>query len=449
MNKELTKNIQEKINLKNLHISPTRNELSFFTFIDFFAGIGGFRIAMERLGGRCVAFSEIDNKAIDVYKRNFDTSEELEMGDITKTKVLPYADILLGGVPCQSWSIAGKMKGFEDPRGKLWLDTINATNKIKPKAFIFENVKGLADPRNMENLNLIIKEFNNIGYNTYYQVLNAFDYGLPQSRERLFIVGIRKDLDNNKFTFPEKYESLPFLSEILETKTKINQNVANHIDYKNSFNMAAIVNKGNFFIFSDVRNGDYTIHSWDIIPTNSKEKQICFLMMKNRRKSLYGKQDGNPMSYKDIKNLFENLFSNEVITEADIEGLVDKKILRKINNKYEFTNSKISSGINGIYRIFLPESHVFSTLTKSGSRDFISEQSIPNNIKNKKEYLINEILFKKKYRPITVREAARTQGFPDNFIFETNNTTSMGLLGNAVAVNVVELVTKNLLKSIQ
>jgi len=171
-------------------------------------------------------------------------------------------------------------------------------------------------------------------------------------------------------------------------------NIKSKLAYKNSFNIAAVANKGNFYIFSDVRNGDHTIHSWDLIKTSQKEKKICVAILKNRRKPLYGNQDGNPMSYKDIANLFSNqLFDDATsqdgtIQESDLETLVEKKILRKVGEKYEFLNSKISSGINGVYRIFLPESHVFSTLTKSGSRDFISEISIPLNITDKKKFLV-------------------------------------------------------------
>jgi len=241
----------------------------------------------------------------------------------------------------------------------------------------------------------------------------------------------------------------------LDGGIKTTREVANNVDYKNSFNIAAIANKGNFYIFSDVRNGDHTIHSWDLIETSQKEKKICLFMLKNRRKPLYGSQDGNPMSYTDIANLFSNLTFDSIenndntIKKSDLENLVEKKILRKVGDKYEFLNSKISSGINGIYRIFLPESHVFSTLTKSGSRDFISEVSIPQNIKDKKKFLVEEIYSKKKYRQITVKEASRLQGFPDSYIFNTKYSTSMGLLGNAVAVNVVKLVVTNLLKSIE
>lgn len=426
-----------------------------FTFIDLFAGIGGFRVALEDLGGKCVGFSEIYQPAIKVYKDNFDTSSEVEIGDITKLPALPYADILVGGVPCQSWSIAGKNRGFEDPRGKLWLDTIKVTAQIKPKAFIYENVKGLADPRNKPNLNLIIKEFAELGYTVAYRVLNAFDFGLAQSRERIFIVGVRNDLNHSTFEYPEPSGLLPNLSSVLDNTVVKHAEKESRKEYKNSFNMAAVANKGNFFIFADVRNGDFTIHSWDLIDTTPIEKEICLKILKNRRRPLYGDKDGNPMSFEHIRDLFSinilplNDEKVSSVNKSDLDDLVAKKILRYQDGKYELTNSRISSGINGIYRIYLPESHVFSTLTKSGTRDFVATESIPEEILNKKTYFIENIYRKKKYRPISAKEAARIQGFNDDFIFNTPYSTTMGLLGNSIAINIVREVSKKLLIAIE
>ena len=141
-----------------------------FTFIDFFSGVGGFRIAAEKNLGKSIGFSEIDKSALLVYEKNFNTNNETAFGDITKLKKLPYADVYFGGVPCQSWSIAGSKKGFDDPRGKLWEDTIRVTKLNKPKCFIYENVKGLFDPRNRDNLDLLLREFNQAGYRIYYKL---------------------------------------------------------------------------------------------------------------------------------------------------------------------------------------------------------------------------------------------------------------------------------------
>ncbi|MFO5491346.1 MAG: DNA (cytosine-5-)-methyltransferase, partial [Cuspidothrix sp.] len=139
-----------------------------FTFIDLFAGIGGFRIALDKLGGQCLGYSEIDKQAIKVYQQNFISylnKHEIELGDITNISELPpNVDIIVGGVPCQPWSVAGCLRGFEDKRGKLWFDVIRLVNKNQPKGFIFENVSGLASPKNRDNLELILNELANIGY---------------------------------------------------------------------------------------------------------------------------------------------------------------------------------------------------------------------------------------------------------------------------------------------
>ncbi len=152
-----------------------------FTFIDLFAGIGGFRIALNKLGGQCLGYSEIDKQAIKVYQENFMNyfnKHEIELGDITNISELPpNVDVIVGGVPCQPWSVAGCLRGFEDPRGKLWFDVIRLVNKNQPKGFIFENVSGLASPKNRDNLELILSELTNIGYCVKSKVLNAYDFG--------------------------------------------------------------------------------------------------------------------------------------------------------------------------------------------------------------------------------------------------------------------------------
>ena len=186
-----------------------------FTFVDLFSGVGGFRIPLEKLGGECVAYSEIDKNAIEVYKNNFDTDNEVFLGDITEGKKPPKADLIVGGVPCQAWSVAGKKKGFNDPRGKLWEDSIRLVKMNKPKSFIFENVKGLYDPRNKGSLDLIIREFEKCGYDVFHKVLNAYDFGLPQNRDRLFIVGFKKDYKVS-FNFPSPLNKTKTLIEVMD-----------------------------------------------------------------------------------------------------------------------------------------------------------------------------------------------------------------------------------------
>ena len=423
-----------------------------FTFVDLFSGIGGFRIPLEENGGRCVGFSEIDKIAIETYKKNFKTNNELELGDISQIQYIPQVDIVVGGVPCQSWSVAGKRQGFDDPRGKLWFDTINYVKNSNPKAFIFENVKGLADPRNKINLELIVKSFEGLGYICNYKVLNTFDYGLPQNRERIFIVGVRSDIDIN-FEFPIKYSKLPLLGDILNTEDVGNNEINNNIktplfdqkntkklvhNLKNAFNMSFLINQNNFFTFCDTRNGKNNIHSWDLVNCTDIEVDICMAILKNRRKKAYGDKDGNPMSYNDISNILGQ------VDIGDIESLVNKKILCKKGLKIDFVNSKNSAGINNIYRIYLPSSHVFSTLTKTGTKDYVSQINIPSGIEDTKLYFLNNIFKKNKFRKLSVIEASRLQGFPDNHIYPSNYSKAMGLLGNALGVNIVRELVKQL-----
>jgi len=423
-----------------------------FSFIDLFAGVGGFRIAFEKLGGKCVGFSEIDKNAIEVYQNNFNTQQEKFLGDITSVNNLPKVDIVAGGVPCQAWSVAGSKKGFDDPRGKLWQDCIRLVKKSKPKSFIFENVKGLYDPRNKESLNLIISEFEKCGYDVFHKLLNAYDFGLPQNRDRIFIVGIDKKFKVD-FEFPKSLNSTKPLYKIFDD-IKFN---TKHLDKKSflprdlfgeripaSRNRFQRENELNdFFIFCDTRNGHSTIHSWDIRKTSQKEKNICMTILKNRRKKQYGEWDGNPLPYKTLKKLIPNL------DKKDLSSLIKKKILvQEDDGRYELYHTKNSAGIDGVYRVFLPQSEIFSTITATENRDYIATTSITG--KNKEEYkeqFIQQIFLQNKFRLITGREAARLQGFPENFKIHKNEKIAKKQFGNAVPTSVVYSIAKEILKN--
>jgi len=161
-----------------------------FTFIDLFAGIGGFRIAMQNLGGKCVFSSEIDKYARKTYEANFG---EIPFGDITleetKSHIPNSFDLLCGGFPCQPFSISGKMKGFEDTRGTLIYHVFEILREKQPKVVFLENVKHLLYHNNKQTLLKIIQHLEELGYFVSVKVLNAVDFGLPQNRERVIIIG--------------------------------------------------------------------------------------------------------------------------------------------------------------------------------------------------------------------------------------------------------------------
>lgn len=177
-----------------------------FTFIDLFAGIGGFRIAFQNLGGKCVFSSEWDKAAKKTYELNFG---ETPFGDITKEevkKLIPKDfDVLAAGFPCQAFSIAGRRGGFEDTRGTLFFDTAEIIRRYKPKAIFLENVKGL---RNHDRGRTLATILNVLRKDLKYfvpepKIINAKDFGVPQNRERIYIVGFRNDLNIIDFQYPK------------------------------------------------------------------------------------------------------------------------------------------------------------------------------------------------------------------------------------------------------
>jgi len=438
-------------------------EDNLFTFVDLFSGIGGFRIPLEELGGKCLGFSEIDKNAIETYKNNFigrRNSDEVELGSITNINKLPFeVDLIVGGVPCQSWSVAGKMRGFDDPRGKLWNDSIRVVEFNRPKAFIFENVKGLIDPRNKTNLDLIIESFEKIGYNVKFKLLNSYDFGLPQNRDRIFIVGLRKDLKiKHPFKFPKSTNKKSFLYQIIDGFSEKEINIKKMtFDPKELFgekipmgrNRFQKINEVNdFFVLCDTRNGHTTIHSWDIIKTSKRDKDICMTILKNRRKKVYGTADGNPITFQQLSSLIPNF------KEEELTNLIKKKILKLIDNHgYVFVNSKNSAGINGIYRIYLPPSNIFSTLTATGTKDFIALRNInATSPKEYKELFIQEIIRPKLYRQISAKEAGKLQGFPKWFAVHKDENIAKKQFGNAVSTNVIynlalEIISTGIIRS--
>ncbi len=166
----------------------TNTQLRFF---DLFSGIGGFRLGLERAGFKCVGYCEIDDYAAKLYKSYFDVSEEKYFKDATeiKTEELPDFDILCAGFPCQSFSIAGKRKGFEDSRGTMFFEIVRILKDKRPRYFILENVKGLLNHDCGKTFQKILKFLSDLGYTVEWQLLNSKFFSIPQNRERVFIVG--------------------------------------------------------------------------------------------------------------------------------------------------------------------------------------------------------------------------------------------------------------------
>ncbi|HSQ98196.1 MAG TPA: DNA cytosine methyltransferase [Rickettsiales bacterium] len=301
-----------------------------FSFIDLFAGIGGIRLAFESVGGKCIFSSEWDEKAKETYKANF---SDIPYGDITKIdeKSIPNFDILCAGFPCQPFSLAGLKKGFTDTRGTLFFDIMRIINYHKPKVVFLENVKNLKNHDKGRTFSVIIGSLEEIGYKVFYDVLNAKDFGLPQNRERIFIVAFLNK--NVYFEFPEKVNSELKLGYLLEKK----------VDQK------------------------YTIS--DKLWEGHKRRKREHLLK------------GNGFGY----SLFDE-------------------------------NSKYTSTLSARYY-------------KDGSEILINQKdSNP--------------------RKLTPREAARLQGFPDNFVIPVSDNSAYKQFGNSVAVNVIKSIAKEIILSL-
>ncbi len=174
-------------------------------FVDFCAGIGAGRLGLQNLGLSCVGFSEIDKYTERTY-REFFGQEEKNHGDLMKISPddLPDFDLMIAGFPCQSFSVIGQRKGMNDHRGQIIYGLIKIMNAKNLPYFILENVKGLVNHEGGKTLKTILEELDKAGYKVYHRVLNSLDYGVPQMRERIYFVGIRKDLENgNSFEWPK------------------------------------------------------------------------------------------------------------------------------------------------------------------------------------------------------------------------------------------------------
>jgi len=290
-----------------------------FTFIDLFSGIGGFRLAFEASGGKCVFSSDIDKNANENYALNFG---EYPKGDITKIKSedIPDHDILCAGFPCQPFSIAGRRLGFSDTRGTLFFEIERILNDKKPKAFILENVKGLTNHDGGDTFETIYNALERLGYHLFFKILNAKDYGVPQNRERIFIVGF---LNNVEFKFPKPLNEIPNVSSSLESNPcghEISKTASAHIKkHYSEYLKKNILNKEFPLFASEIRPSRCVFRNDGISPCLTAKmgtggNNIPVLVDKNRRLTIreclriqgfpeyFMMKDSSYQSYKQIGN---------------------------------------------------------------------------------------------------------------------------------------------------
>ena len=243
----------------NLDFNPFKFKKDSLKAIDLFAGIGGIRLGFQEAFGKNIEFvfsSEIDKYAKQTYYANFG---EVPYGDITKIdeKDIPPHDIILAGFPCQAFSIAGKRLGFEDTRGTLFFDVARIATYHKPKLIFLENVKGFLNHDKGNTFKVVKQTLEDLGYKVYSKVLNAKDFGVPQNRERIYIVAF---LDNVDFDFPNNLNKNVSIHDMFETK----------IDDKYYYNNKPLFEK----IKDDVANKD-SIYQWRRKYVRENKSGVC------------------------------------------------------------------------------------------------------------------------------------------------------------------------------
>ena len=415
-------------------------------FIDLFAGIGGIRKGFELacadigLATACVFTSEIKPYAIDILKQNY-AGEEIH-GDITQinAKDIPDFDFLLAGFPCQAFSSAGKRLGFEDTRGTLFFDVARILEAKKPYGFVLENVEGLVTHDKVDKkdkigrtLSTILHTLDALGYKVSWRVLNAKDFGVPQERKRIYIVGTKgKKPDLENFGSIKKT-----LAEILEHGKPVSDSAFVKLVLKH-YPIGELYGKS----LKDKRGGDNNIHSWDIEYKGSvsdEQKKLLNVMLRERRKKKWAKDfgidwmDGMPLTLEQIRTFYKHEDLEKMLSE-----LVDKGYLKLEHPKKKIGNARVQDTA-------LPQGYNIV----AGKMSFeINKILNPNGIAPTLVAMDMKRLFVvdgKGLRPLTLREGLRLFGYPDTYKFNTAVENGYDLLGNTVVVPVIKEVAGRVL----
>jgi len=415
-------------------------------FIDLFAGIGGIRKGFELAcaekgySTECVFTSEIKPYAVDILTQNHPT--EKITGDITKVDAndIPDFEFLLAGFPCQAFSAAGKRLGFQDTRGTLFFDVERILAEKKPYGFVLENVEGLVN-HDRENphdkmgrtLRTILAHLEALEYQVSWRVLNAKDFGVPQDRKRIYIVGTKKAapiMDD----FPLLHSTL---SDVLESgletsNSKFVKLLLSH------YSVDELRGKA----IKDKRGGENNIHSWDIDykgVTTQQEKKLLNCMMRERRKKKWAEEfgidwmDGMPLTIDQIRTFFD-----VPDLEKMLEHLVDLKYVRK-----EHPKKKVGNRREQDTSLPLGYNIVAGKMSFEVAKVLDPQGIAPTLVAMDMQHLFvpdgNGI------RQLTLREGLRLFGYPDEYKFDTTIENGYDLLGNTVVVPVIKAVAGRVL----
>ena len=413
-------------------------------YIDLFAGVGGIRLgvqqALEQNGieAKCVLSSEINERACETYQLNFG---EHPSGDVHEiTEVEPF-DLLLGGFPCQPFSYAGKRMGFGDTRGTLFFEIERLLEKYHPKAFLLENVRGLYTHDEGRTFQTIMGKLHDLGYGTYDLLQNSSNFGVPQNRVRLYILGILGEkpemtLSTNlgsadSHLYKKNKAELSLFDQ--PKACKVGDILEPEVDEKyycsNKFNemlhnaVGDDLSQLHGYRLIDYRGGQ-SLHSWELgMKGKCTDAEIRFmnLLIQNRRKPIFGReQDGKKLTLGQIKTFYTWPDIDEVIA-----SLIEKRYLQ-VNDEGRY-NPVCGNMSFEVFKLLDPES-IAVTLTSSDANRL-------------------GVIQHNRARHITPRECARLQGFPDTFRLHPSDAWSYKQFGNSVSVPVVKAVFDDFLRN--
>lgn len=403
-------------------------------FIDLFAGIGGIRIgassALSKHGiqSKCVLSSEIDEKACETYQLNFG---EYPSGDIKEIVDIEPFDLLLAGFPCQPFSYAGKRKGFGDTRGTLFFEVERILGLYQPKAFLLENVRGLYTHDGGRTFETIVNKLHELGYGTYDLLLNSSDFGVPQNRVRLYILGIKgatpkMTLRTNlgaadSHRYKKERSGSCSVGQILEENVPEKYYCSQEFSDQLRSVIGEDLSKLHGYRLIDYRGGQ-SLHSWELGKKgkcSKSEIEFMNLLIQNRRKPVFGtQQDGKKLTLEQI----ETFYTADDILDV-IASLKKKGYLKEEEGKYNPVCGNMSFEVFK----FLDPNSISITLTSSDSNRL-------------------GIIQHNRARRITPRECARLQGFPDSFIVNPNDVSAYKQFGNSVSVPVIEAVISDFIE---
>ena len=301
------------------------------TFFDFCSGIGGGRIGLELNGLECVGHCEIDEKADLTYQLFFKDSKNY--GDLTKVDIdkLPDFDFMIAGFPCQSFSIVGNREGLKDKRGQIIYSLMEILKKKQVKYFLLENVKGLVNHNRGKTLEIIIKELENCGYNVFSKVLNSIDYGVPQMRERIYIVGFRSDLGIRDYKFPAPSNLHCDIEDYLDEKNDL------ELDPNNKTFLNYLSNKYNQNIYSieEILSWENRIIDWR--QSNLRKYDKVFPTLRTGRHGILYVKNGKLKKLSGYEALLLQGFTRKIAEKVKQNNLNNNMVLSQAGNAMTVT----------------------------------------------------------------------------------------------------------------